>query len=437
MKISIFGMGYVGCVTSACLVKMGHEVIGVEKNVQKIQILNQGKSPIFEKNLDKLINSAHKRKKFLATNDSKIAVLNSNISMICVGTPSSYNGNLNLKYLKNVVHEICNTLNKLKRYHLIIIRSTTSPGDINRFVIDKIEKKTNKKCGKDFGVCHVPEFLREGSAVEDFLHPPSIVIGESDKKSGAKASKIFKKINAPLFRTSIKASELLKFTNNVWHGLKIVFANEVGSICNKFDIDSRDLMNIFISDKKLNISSQYLMPGSSFGGSCLPKDIESFVQLSNKLGNKIPVIESIIKSNNIHTEKILEKIYNLKIKKIGIFGLSFKSGTDDCRESPIVYIINKLLQKKYIIKLYDKHVSPNNLIGSNKEFVDAKIPNLNNLMTKKYNEVITGSELIIIANSDNYYKKFKNIFNKNNIILDLVGMFKNVKLKSKYIGVLW
>ena len=255
MKISIFGMGYVGCVTSACLAKLGHDIIGVDTNKEKIDILNNGNSPVFENNLDQLIKLAKNRKKFVATIDSKKAVLNSDISMICVGTPSKLDGDINLKFLKKVVNKISNVLKNLNRYHLIIIRSTTRPGDINNYVIKYIENKTNKKCGEDFGVCHLPEFLREGTAVKDFLKPSTIVIGQFDKKSGLKTSSILRKLKAPVYKTSIKTSELLKYTNNVWHGLKVVFANEVGSLCDKFQIDSKELMDIFVSDNKLNISS--------------------------------------------------------------------------------------------------------------------------------------------------------------------------------------
>ena len=436
MRISIFGLGYVGSVSAACLSNDGHQVIGVDPLDVKVSMINKGISPIIEKDIDKIIDSAVRAGNLTATQDSEEAIAASDISFICVGTPSQLNGNLDLKYVRRVCENIGQALKKKSDFHVIVIRSTVLPGTIRNVVIPILEENSGKHNGKQFGLCHNPEFLREGTAVHDFHHPPKTVIGETDKVSGDLLATIYQKIDAPMIRCTVEVSEMVKYVDNVWHALKVGFANEIGNICKAQSIDSHKVMDIFCQDKKLNISSSYLKPGFAFGGSCLPKDIRAFSYKAKSLDLDLPIITSILPSNSLQVEKGLRMIISKNKRKIGILGFSFKAGTDDLRESPIVEVIERLIGKGYDLKLYDRNVKLASLVGANKDYILNRIPHISKLMVNTAAEVLEHADVIVIGNSDAEFGKALIEKRQNQDIIDFVR-FEKAMGANGYEGIGW
>jgi len=438
MKISVFGLGYVGCVSAACLARNGHKVMGADVNQNKVNIINSGKSPVVEKDIDEIIKEVTRTGKLISTTDAVKAVHNSEISMICVGTPSKENGSLDLKYVKRVCTEIGSGLREKDGCHVVAIRSTVLPGSVEEEVIPTLEKTSGKKAGTDFGVCMNPEFMREGSSVYDFYHPPMTVIGELDKRSGDIVEEIYANIDAPVIRTSIRVAEMIKYVSNAFHGLKVCFANEIGNICKKLKIDSHELMEIFCMDKKLNLSPYYLKPGFAFGGSCLPKDLRALLYKGRREDLRLPLLDSILESNETQIKMGIDLIKKTKKKKIGIFGFSFKPGTDDLRESPMVELIETLLGKGYKISIYDKNVSIAKIFGANKEYIEKEIPHISSLMCSSIKKVLSDSEVLVIGNNSEEFKEIPKLMREGQIMIDLVRIVDGeCKTKSKYEGICW
>jgi len=438
MNISIFGLGYVGCVSATCLAKEGHQVIGVDVNIDKVNIINSGKSPIIEKGLDEIIKDVVTSNKLKATTDFQEGVVNSEVSLICVGTPSNENGSLNLNYVERVCMDIGQSLAKKDLFHIVVLRSTVLPGTVRSIVIPILERFSLKKAGIDFGVCINPEFLREGSSIYDFYHPPKTLIGELDKRSGDAVAQIYKNIDSPIVRTSLEVAEMIKYVNNTFHALKVCFANEIGNICKKKGIDSHQVMDIFCMDTKLNLSPYYLKPGFAFGGSCLPKDLRALLYEGKHLDIDLPLLEAIQKSNEYQVNLVIKRILNLGKKKVGIFGFSFKAGTDDLRESPIVTLIETLIGKGYVVKIYDKNVNIAKLFGANKRYIEEVIPHISSLMCNSMQEVIDASEVLIIGNNAQEFKQIPTLISKDKIIIDLVRAFDKTDVKiGKYDGICW
>lgn len=435
MNISIFGLGYVGCVGAGCCAELGHKVIGVDVSENKVNLINNGKPTIIENEIAELIKKGYENKMIEATNDSKYAVLNSEVSFIAVGTPSTKEGHLNLQYIFNVAEEIGEALKEKDGFHIIAIRSTVLPGT-NEKVGGIIEKISGKLRGKDFTVVSNPEFLREGTAVKDYFNPPITLVGSDNEYAINKMKELYAKLPAEFISTDIKVAEIMKYVNNTFHALKIVFGNEVGNICKGLDIDSHKVMEIFCKDKQLNISPYYFKPGFAYGGSCLPKDSKALRTLAKDLYIDSPVIDNIDKSNELQKKAALDMIMNKGKRKIGILGLSFKAGTDDLRCSPIVDVIESLLGKGYKIKIYDKNVKLSEITGTNKEFIEAKIPHLQEFITDKLDYVIEESDILVITNKE---KEFSDILQKyeNKIILDLVRVWNDVDYNGYYEGISW
>jgi len=438
MNISVFGLGYVGCVSAACLAENGHKVMGVDINQNKIDIINSGKSPVVEKDIDKIIKEVTRTGKLISTTDALKAVHNSEISMICVGTPSKENGSLDLKYVKRVCAEIGAGLREKDNYHVVVVRSTMLPGSVEEEVIPTLEKTSGKKAEADFGVCMNPEFMREGSSVYDYYHPPMMVIGEVDKRSGDIVEQIYANIDAPVVRTSIKVAEMIKYVNNAFHGLKVCFANEIGNICKKLGIDSHQVMEIFCMDKKLNLSPYYLKPGFAFGGSCIPKDLRALLYKGQREDLRLPLLNSILDSNENQVKMGINLITKTKKKKIGIFGFSFKPGTDDLRESPMVELIETLLGKGYKISIYDKNVSIAKIFGANKQYIEKEIPHISSLMSSSIDKILSDSEVLVIGNNSKEFEKIPELMREDQILIDLAKIVdgKN-ETKSKYEGICW
>ena len=445
MKISVFGLGYVGCISAACLAKEGHDVIGVDVNQMKVDMLQDGKSPIVEKDINEILDevlrlSAQSGKGSLkTTTNATDAVKNTDLSLICVGTPSRPNGSLSLEYIKSCARDIGEGLKEKDGYHVVVGRSTMLPGSIEDVIIKKIEELSEKKAGTDFGAVMNPEFLREGSSVFDFYNPPVTVIGELDRKSGDAVEEMYAFLDAPLVRTDIRTAEMVKYANNTFHGLKVAFANEIGAICKTLNIDSHKVMELFCMDRKLNLSAYYLKPGFAFGGSCLPKDLRAITYQAKVEDVDVPVLRAVMESNSQHIERVIQRILTSTRKKIGFLGLSFKPGTDDLRESPLVTIIETLIGKGFDIKIYDKNVSIARLFGANKEFIEKEIPHISALMTEKLTEVLSHAEVLIIGHRS---EEFAEIFSlpeiEGKIIYDLARISDDLTgLPEGYEGICW
>ena len=436
MNISIFGLGYVGAVSAGCIANDGHTVIGVDPYQPKIDLINNGQTPVIEKDIGEIIEKAVANKLLSATTDVKQAVFDTEISLICVGTPSQLNGSLDLKYVRKVCEEIGQALKEKSGFHVVVARSTMLPGTMNTLVIPTLEDSSGKKAGVDFGVCNNPEFLRESTAVYDYYNPPKTVIGETDNRAGDMLASLYEKMDAPLVRTSVETAELVKYTDNVWHALKVGFANEIGNIAKSVGIDGHEVMDIFCKDTKLNLSSYYMKPGFAFGGSCLPKDVRALTYKSRSLDLNTPILNSIIPSNECQINKGLSMITSKDSKKIGILGFSFKAGTDDLRESPLVEVIERLIGKGYDIRLYDKNVKIASLVGANKDYILNAIPHISNLMVDSIDEVISHADTIVIGNNAEEFKAVVGGLSKDKAVVDLVRIVY-MRSNEKYDGICW
>ncbi|MCK5012812.1 MAG: nucleotide sugar dehydrogenase [Candidatus Omnitrophica bacterium] len=437
MKISVFGLGYVGAVSSACLANGGHKVIGVDPNHTKVKLINEGKTPIIEEKIGELITEAVQAGKLRATPDEVEAVSKTDLSFVCVGTPSQLNGNLDFKYIRRVCEKIGAALKNKSEHHVIVIRSTILPGTMKKIVIPTLEQFSLKKAGEDFGVCNNPEFMREGTAVYDYYHPPKTVIGETDSRSGDLLASIYEKTDAPLIRTDVETAEMVKYVDNVWHALKIGFANEIGNVCKSLGIDGHRVMDVFCKDTKLNISKNYLKPGFAFGGSCLPKDLRALMYKAKMLDVELPILNSIIPSNHLQIERGLRMIMEKKNKKVGILGFSFKAGTDDLRESPMVEVIERLLGKGYEISIYDRNVELASLIGANRDYILNHIPHISKLMVSSVEEILSNTDTIVIGNNDIEFSDILTKVNDGQVVVDLVRIDDARSEKGKYDGICW
>lgn len=437
MRISVFGLGYVGAVSAACLAADGHEVVGVDKSETKVELINAGKSPIIEAGVEDLLAGARAAGRLRATSDSREAVLATDISIICVGTPSESNGNLNLAYVRAVCEEIGEVLASLDRYHAVVIRSTVLPGTIRTLVAPTLEQKSGRKIGKDFGLCFNPEFLRESTAVHDYHNPPKTVIGESDARAGDLLMKLYEKLTAPVFRTSLETAEMVKYVDNTWHALKVAFANEVGALCKAVQIDSAEVMHIFCQDTKLNISPYYLKPGFAFGGSCLPKDVRALRYRAKSLDVNVPIIDSILPSNDAHVKRGIDLVVGQGKRKVGILGFSFKAGTDDLRESPIVELIERLIGKGYDLRLYDNNVNLAKLVGANRQFILNHIPHISNLMCDSVREVLEHAEVVVVGNAGKEFADVQALLRDDQKLIDLVRLPGTSLSSGQYEGICW
>ena len=443
MKISVFGLGYVGCVSAACLAKEGHEVIGVDINQVKIDLISQGKSPIVEQEIDQIIFDAVKTDKYspgklTLSTDSAMAVANTDVSIICVGTPSNENGSLKLEYVRRCASNIGLGIKQKDSYHVVIARSTMLPRSVEDVVIKELELVSGKKVGKDFGVVMNPEFLREGTSVKDFYNPAITVIGQYDDKSGAIVEEMYRFLNAPVVKTDIRSAEMIKYANNSFHAMKVVFGNEIGNICKAMEIDSHIVMDIVCMDDKLNLSPYYLKPGFAFGGSCLPKDVRALTYKARTEDVDVPMLNSLLESNRLHIDNVANRIIRYGKKKIGILGLSFKAGTDDMRESPMVILVETLIGKGFDIKIYDKNVSIAKLFGANKEYIEKGIPHISSLITTEISDIVDHSDLIVVGNKGEEFEKILENTPDDKVVIDLVRIKSDTKgLPEGYNGICW
>ena len=436
MKLSVFGIGYVGCVSAACFAKEAHDVIGVDVNPTKVEIINSGNSPIVEPGIGELMQEAVASGRLRATTSAAEAVNNSEVSLICVGTPSNANGSLDLRYVTRVCEEIGAALRTKEQRHVVVMRSTMLPGTIENVVVPALEKTSGKTVGADFGVCINPEFLREGSSLKDFYAPPFTLIGADDEKTVGTVRALYANIDAQLFQTDVKTAEMIKYVCNTFHALKVSFANEVGNICKALTIDSHAVMEIFCKDTKLNLSPYYLKPGFAFGGSCLPKDLRAINYKAKELDVEVPLLSAILPSNRLQIERAVEMVVKTGMKRVGVLGFSFKAGTDDLRESPMVTLIETLIGKGYKLLLYDRDVSLARLFGANKDYIEREIPHISELMRPSIDAVIADVEVVVIGSKAAEFRQVKDKMKANQVLIDLVRIFDDHSNES-YQGICW
>ena len=439
MKIAVFGLGYVGVVSAACLVRDGHEVLGVDPNELKASFLRAGKSPIVEPGLDELIAAAVAAGRLSAGSDPAVAVAQCDVLMVCVGTPGQANGSLDLSYVRRVVQQIGAQLAGAAAYKVVVIRSTLLPGSMQSVVIPTLEEASRRQAGKDFGVCINPEFLREGSAIYDYDHPPKTVIGASDERAAATVRELYAALSAPLIHTDLRTAEMIKYIDNSWHALKVTFANEVGRLCKAMRIDGRLAMRLFCMDTKLNISSAYLRPGFAFGGSCLPKDLRALTYQGRLLDVDTPVLSSILASNQLHIAHALALIRASGRRRVGLLGLSFKEGTDDLRESPIVTLAEQLIGKGYELRVYDRNVRLSSLVGANREYILNHIPHIGRLMVDRPEQLLEHAEVVVLACPDRELAPLLQKLPQEKSLIDLVGAWSTEThpQTQAYDGIAW
>jgi GDP-mannose 6-dehydrogenase len=436
MNISIFGLGYVGAVSAGCLAAQGHTVIGVDPNRAKVDLVNSGVAPIVEKDVGEMIAAEVESKRLCATTSVREAVHGSELSLICVGTPSQLNGNLDLSYVRRVCEEIGQALRDKSSYHVVVARSTMLPGSMRNVVIPTLEAASGKSAGVDFGVCNNPEFLREGTAVWDYNHPPKTVIGETDARAGEPLVDLYGKLDAPLIRTSVEVAEMAKYADNNWHALKVAFANEIGNICKSVGIDGRQVMDIFCQDSKLNLSAYYMKPGFAFGGSCLPKDVRALTYKARSLDLDVPVLNAILPSNQRQIERAIEMITSKGRRKVGVLGFAFKAGTDDLRESPMVDVIEHLIGKGYDLRLYDRNVNMAALTGANRDYILNHIPHISRLMVQTVDEVMAFAETVVVGNAADEFRAAVLAAPPEQLIVDFVRVADRPSGNS-YDGICW
>jgi GDP-mannose 6-dehydrogenase len=436
MRISIFGLGYVGCASAVCFAKEGHDVIGVDVNSTKVRMVNRGDSPIVEAGMSEALKEAVASKCLRATTNASEATISSDLSLICVGTPSNANGSLDLSYVQRVCQEIGTALRFKSERHIVVIRSTMLPGTIENVVVPVVDRFSGKQAGNGYGVCINPEFLREGTSLEDFYAPPFTLVGADDEMTAVTVRGLYAGIEAPVFVTAVRTAEMIKYVCNCFHALKISFANEIGNICKALEIDSHEVMDVFCADTKLNLSSSYLKPGFAFGGSCLPKDLRAMNYKAKQLDVDVPVLAAILPSNRLQVERAIDLVLRSGKNRIGVLGFSFKAGTDDLRESPVVTLIEALIGKGLQVAIYDREVSLARLVGANRAFIESGIPHVSQLMCGSVVEVLESSDVIIIGNRAEEFRLIETDLRHDQQVIDLVRLFDK-KSDGSYQGICW
>ena len=438
-SISVFGLGYVGTVTATCLAHKGNSVIGVDLSADKVQLMEAGRSPIVEPGVADMAAECHKASRLHATQDVEKAVRESEISFLCVGTPSLRNGKLDLGHIEPVCREIGQVLKTKDSFHLVVLRSTVLPGTAETIVVPTLEKTSGKKVGKDFGVCVNPEFMREGTAVKDFLEPPMTVIGAADRAHSAVLRDLYSWSASKIFETTFTTAEMVKYVCNAWHAVKVSFANEIGTLAKQQKVDAEAVIEIFTADTKLNISPTYLKPGFAFGGSCLPKDVRALSYRARELDLKLPLFEAIMPSNEEHLERAVEMVLDTGKKNIALLGLSFKAATDDLRESPQVQLAKRLLGEGKLLQIWDDNVSLGHLIGSNRQYIEQVIPHVGSLLRKTLDDVLKDAEVVVVGTRGLDKDALRSKLRPEQIVIDLVNLEKSRRVDGPgaYSGICW
>jgi GDP-mannose 6-dehydrogenase len=437
MKISIFGIGYVGAVTAACLSRDGHSVIATDVNAEKVSALVSGASPIVEPGLDELLVRGVQTGLLSATTNVHDAIHQSNISFICVGTPAQANGSLNLEFVMRVSDQIGSSLKQKDGFHSVVMRSTMLPGSMDEVVIPRLETASGKRVGDGFGVAYYPEFLREGSAIKDYDDPGAIVFGGRDARTLDRLARMYSTFPVTPIHMDIRAAEAVKYANNAWHAIKISFANELGLVCKSMGVDSHDVMETLCSDRKLNISPAYLRPGFAFGGSCLPKDLKALRYGARKVDLDTPLLDAVLAANEHQLRHTFEMIEALALRNVGIIGLSFKPETDDLRYSPFVELAERLLGRGYRVKIYDPIVRLSRLTGANHAFVAERLPHIADLLVEEARQVIEHSDVLVIGNKAEAQPLMPDLQKSNKHLIDVVRVDRTLRTDGQYQGLCW
>jgi GDP-mannose 6-dehydrogenase len=439
LSISIFGLGYVGSVSAACLARAGHRVTGVDVNSAKVEMLASGRSPILEPHVSELVAEGHRANRLHATTDGVAAVRDSDISFVCVGTPSLRSGKLDLSHVEHVAREIGAALKEKTSHHGVVLRSTVLPGTTESLVIPILESASGRRAGADFAVCYNPEFMREGSAVADFLEPPYTILGAQSAKHLTVLRKIYEDTPNPKFETTISVAEMVKYASNVFHAVKVGFANEMGTLCKHLGVDTETVTRIFTSDTKLNISAAYLSPGFAFGGSCLPKDLRALAYQARKLDLSLPLLEALMPSNSEHLNRAVDVVLHTSKKKVSLLGLSFKAGTDDLRESPQVQLVKRLLGEGCQVRIWDEDVALGQLAGSNRQYIEEVIPHIGSLLSADLEQVVRSAEVVILGNKSAKREQLSQYLEPGQIVLDLVNLDPSHRpdKPAAYQGICW
>ncbi|MFC5068077.1 nucleotide sugar dehydrogenase [Flaviflagellibacter deserti] len=436
MDISVFGIGYVGAVSAACLSRDGNKVIAADVNREKVDGLNAGVSPIVEPGLDELIRGGVANGSLSATGDTEQAVRESDLSFVCVGTPSAPNGSLDISYLVNVTEHLGSAIRKKNSHHSVVYRSTMLPGTMDSIIIPKLEAASGKKAGDGFGIAYYPEFLRESTAIKDYDNPGTIVFGKRDELTFDKLLEIHKKIPVSPIAVDIRAAEAIKYTNNAWHALKISFANEIGNICKAAGIDGHTIMSVLCADHRLNISPAYLKPGFAFGGSCLPKDLRALRYKARQLEVPTPILDATLAANEVQLARAYQMIAATGSRRIGMVGLSFKSGTDDLRESPFVELCEMLYGRGYDVRIYDPNIQIGKLTGANYQYIRSRLPHLASLLTTQIDDVVDHAEVLVLGNADVSREVLKRV-DDDRLVIDLVRVDQGMASNERYQGICW
>ena len=437
-NISVFGLGYVGCVSAACFAREGHNVVGVDVSPSKVEMINAGRSTIVEEGIGDLVRDMRASGRLRAITDACEAVMATAVSLICVGTPSRSNGSIDLRYIERVCEQIGEALRGKDAHHTIVIRSTVMPGTIDTCVIPALERTSGKSHGNGFAVCSNPEFLREGTSIKDFYDPPFTLIGAHEAAHADPVRALYAGIDAPLHVAAVRVAEMVKYACNCFHGVKVGFSNEIGNICKALGVDSHEVMRLFCEDRKLNISPAYLRPGFAFGGSCLPKDLRAAVYKGKELDIDTPILTATLESNRKQIERAYDMVMAAGNRRVGVLGLAFKSGTDDLRESPMVTLIERLIGKGMQLSIYDSHVSSANVIGANKEYVEKEIPHIWELMRPTVGEVLSGAETLVVGNGSPEFRGLGDRLNDGQVVIDLARAFgARTSNGREYQGICW
>jgi GDP-mannose 6-dehydrogenase len=438
VRVSVFGLGYVGCVTAACLARDGHDVLGVDVSSEKVVALNAGRAPFVEPGLDQLTAAGARSGKLRATTDAREAVESTDIGLICVGTPSLADGAQNLDYVRRVCQQIGEALAGRKDYFCIVVRSTLLPGVFEEALIPVLELASGRKVGDHFGICQNPEFLREGTSILDFDNPPFTVIGALDDRSLETAAALYSHLEAPLFRVTPGAAAMVKYASNAFHAVKVSFANEIGNYCKRSGIDSHVVMDVFCRDAKLNLSPYYLKPGFAFGGSCLPKDIRALMASARLHGLEMPVLEGTLEANRRQVNLAAERVLRTGAGTVGLLGLTFKQGTDDLRESPQVELAAILLARGRDLRIYDPNVRLEHIVGLNREYVQSRIPRIAEMLCATPERLLDDCGAIVIGNKSSEFRPILDRLRPEQTVVDLVRLVPDAAgLNGSYDGLCW
>lgn len=438
MKISIFGLGYVGAVSLACLARDGHDVVGVDIDQSKLDLISSGKSPIVEEGIQEVMAEVVSSGRVTVTSDCATAIAGTDLSFICVGTPSQQNGSQDLRAIERIAADIGAALREKDGFHTVVIRSTVQPGTVLQVVEPLLVEHSGKRSGIDFGLCFQPEFLREGSSIKDYDNPPMTVVGANSDKAAQVLENLFGELPGQFLRTDIGTAECLKYACNAFHAVKVTFANEIGRVTQSVGVDSRKVMELVCEDRQLNISTAYLRPGFAFGGSCLPKDLRALLYVARENDVEVPMLAGLLPSNKLHVEHALETLIAQGTRKIGMLGLSFKSGTDDLRESPLLTLAEQLIGKGMDLKIFDPEVNFARLIGANRRYLEESIPHVASLMCDSTSEVLEHADVVIVGLSDTQIvNDLHSMTQERHFVLDLVSVRNAQQLAGTYQGVCW